>query len=60
MSIEKEELQGVDVVWSLKEEYGSMVNEISAADIQWAVHSRPANSNLQWTINTIDQKVVYS
>lgn len=48
------------MVWSLKEEYGSMVNEISAADIQWAVHSRPANSNLQWTINTIDQKVVYS
>ncbi|KAK0410497.1 hypothetical protein QR680_005159 [Steinernema hermaphroditum] len=55
VSVSMDETQGIKLVWSLEEAYSLIIQEITAADVRWIVHSRGDNSSgWQWT--QIDNK----
>uniref|UniRef100_A0A1I8EBK5 receptor protein-tyrosine kinase n=1 Tax=Wuchereria bancrofti TaxID=6293 RepID=A0A1I8EBK5_WUCBA len=39
---------GVNTIWSLSSDYGSVISDILVDDIKWAVQSRPANASVSW------------
>ncbi|EJD76761.1 TK protein kinase [Loa loa] len=48
VAIESDSTMGVNTVWSLSSDYGSVISDILVDDIQWAVQSRPANTSASW------------
>uniref|UniRef100_A0A914S8I9 Roller-3 N-terminal domain-containing protein n=1 Tax=Parascaris equorum TaxID=6256 RepID=A0A914S8I9_PAREQ len=56
ISIDGEDAQGISTTWKFDEVYGTVISEISATDIQWAVQSRPFGSGSPWQITILEEK----
>lgn len=56
VTVEDDTSAAVNTVWSLDNDDASIINDISAGDIQWAVQSRPADATT-WSIKLFEDKV---
>lgn len=55
VSIESESIIGINLVWSVDSAYSSLISDLSASGVQWAVQSRPANTFTPWNITLFDE-----
>lgn len=50
---------GVNTIWNLSSDYGSIIGDILVDDIHWAVQSRPANTSLPWDVTVFGKVLNY-
>ncbi|KAK6108370.1 Protein tyrosine kinase family protein [Brugia pahangi] len=46
---------GVNTIWSLDSDYGSVISDILVDDVKWGVQSRPANASVSWDTTTFEK-----
>uniref|UniRef100_A0A0R3RIS6 Receptor protein-tyrosine kinase n=1 Tax=Elaeophora elaphi TaxID=1147741 RepID=A0A0R3RIS6_9BILA len=55
VAIKDDSSEGVNTVWSLSSDYGSIISDILVDDIQWAVQSRPVNASVAWDTTVFEK-----